>query len=102
MDLICLQCHGPGRHPIPGQSEGTAIIRHFDSDQPTALADGATTTRGRATVHRSPPSQRRMKTPDPGDARKIIRRDSHIALGCGFGLALLIVGALAILLLAGV
>lgn len=43
-----------------------------------------------------------MTTSDPGDARKIIRKDSHLAFGCGFGLALLIVGALTILLLAGI
>ena len=38
-------------------------------------------------------------TDEPQRQREVIRRDSHLALGCGFGLALIIVAALIVLLL---
>lgn len=36
----------------------------------------------------------------PDNVRRAIRRDSHLALGCGFAFALLVVSALIIYLLA--
>jgi uncharacterized protein YjeT (DUF2065 family) len=37
--------------------------------------------------------------PDRASARAAIRKDSHLALGCGFGIALVVVGALVVYLL---
>ena len=42
-----------------------------------------------------------LSDPDHRSARESIRHDSHLALGCGFSVALLVVAALVILLLTG-
>lgn len=43
-----------------------------------------------------------MTTAEQESEREMIRRDSHLALGCAFGCALIVVALLIVLLLAGV